>query len=368
MVDRFNAVADRGIVDFEAWFSTRTEPERSWAVDETRWRFRYRYLRGVGLGERRLEVPVGLLGRRRPDLLVSLYASPSFLAGRYLARLGGTKAAFWVETTFDAWVPRRSWKEAVKRAVFPSMDGIITVGEDGRKFAERYGAPADRIFFAPHVIDVDRFAQAAGAARTHRESIRRRLGVTGCTFVYVGRLWERGKGLDHLLNAFAAVSRRADQPVTLLLVGDGPDEGRLRDRVADLAVPNVVFAGFRPADDLPEIYAASDVFVFPTLGDPYGLVLDEAMACALPLISSSAAGELNLRIREGRNGLIVPPADPVALAAAMSELAGDRARRLRLGAESRQMVEGRTPARWAEDFETAVHEILMRDVQRGTTP
>jgi glycosyltransferase involved in cell wall biosynthesis len=359
MVDRFNAIADRGNLGFEAWFSTRTEPDRTWVVDEASWRFRYRYLPGIGLGQRRVELPMGLLGRRRPDLIVSLYASPSFLFGRLLARATGVKAAFWTEVTFDAsrGGPRRRWKEALKRAVFPTLDGVITVGQDGRRFAQRYGTPSDRIFLAPHAIDVERFATVSAAAREDRDGLRARLGVAGCTFLYVGRLW-RGKGLDSLLEAFGTVSGHADAPVTLLIVGDGPDEARLRRRVVALGLSNIVFAGFRQSDELPEFYAASDVFVFPTLGDTYGLVLDEAMACSLPLISTSAAGELGLRIEHGQNGLIVPPADPAALAAAMSELELDPHRRAQMGAESRRRVAGRTPERWAEDFERAVRAIL----------
>jgi glycosyltransferase involved in cell wall biosynthesis len=358
MVERFNAVADRGQLDFEAWFSARTAPDRSWRVDEGSWRFRHRYLHGVGRDQWRIEMPTGLLGRRRPDLLVSLYASPSLVLGRFLARAGGTKVAFWTEVTFDAWEPRRAWKEALKRRLFSSVDGVITVGEDGRHFAESYGAARDRIWFAPHAIDVDRIAAAAAAARDSREDARKRIGASGCTFIYVGRLWEYGKGLNYLLDAFGEISRDDAVRVTLILVGDGPDEGRLRGRVDALGLQNVIFTGFQQADALPELYVAADVFVFPTLGDPYGLVLDEAMACSLPLISSSAAGELDLRLEDGRNGLVVPPADAPALAVAMSVLARDPARRAQMGAESRRMVEGRTPERWAQDFERAVRGIL----------
>lgn len=358
MVDRFNMLADRGTLEFEAWFSTRTEADRSWSFDENSWRFRHRYLRGIGRGAGRLELPAGLVGRHRPDLLVCLYASPSVIVGRLLAGMGGTKVAFWAEVTFDAWVRRRPWKEALKRVLFSSVDAVVTAGDDGRRFAERYGTPPDRIFFTPHSIDVDRFAAVASTARAKRQELRARLGAAGCTFMYVGRLWEYGKGLGHLLDAFAKVSQEPHAPVTLVLVGDGPDEAPLRQRATDLGLRNVVFRGFVPSEALPELYVAADVFVFPTLGDPYGLVLDEAMACSLPLISTSAVGELHLRISDGLNGLIVPPADSVALARAMSALAADSEGRMRMGAESRRLVEGRTPERWAKDFERAVSAIL----------
>jgi glycosyltransferase involved in cell wall biosynthesis len=346
MVDRFNALARRGRLDFEAWFSQRTHADRSWDVDERTWEFSYRYLRA--------RLPLPLL-RQRPDLLVSLYGEPEFVAGFLLARARGIRTAFWSEVTFDRWQPRRRWREALKRYLFTRVDGVITAGEDGRAFARRYGTSAERVFLAPHAVDVEFFAREAAAAP--RDEARRELGVHGTTFVYVGRLW-RGKGLTVLLDAFARVRR--DHESTLLLVGDGEDEAELRARAGD----GVVFAGFRRQAELPRVYAAADVFVFPTLGDPYGLVVDEAMASGLPLVSTTAAGEIGARVEHGRTGLLVPPDDVDALAGALAALAADPEQRRALGAAAAPHVAGRTPERWAEDFERAVGGILAAPAAR----
>lgn len=358
MVDRLNAVADRGNLDLEAWFSRRVVAGRSWAIDEQSWRFPYRYLPALQLGRVRLEIPMGLLSRRRPDLLFSLYADASCVLGTVLARMGGTKYAYWVEVTFDALVPRSRWKETLKRVLLSRADGILTVGDDGRSYAMRYGAQPSRIHLAPHAINVGHFAAGAALGRADRDAFRTTLGLRGFTFLYVGRLWTYGKGLDTLLDAYAQASARVDEPVSLLLVGDGADDAELRARVAALRLQNVVFAGFQPEAALPRYYAASDVFVFPTRGDTYGLVLDEAMACSLPLISSDAAGELYLRIQDGVNGHIVPVDDSARLAEVMAEMAMDPERCRDFGRVSRLMVEGRTPERWAIDFERAVAAVL----------
>src|ERR1700730_7780220 len=106
VVGRFNAVARRGNVDLEAWFSARTESDRSWTVDESSWEFRSRYLPAIPLGSRVLALPVGLLRRERPDLLVSLHSNASFLTGFELARLARIRTAFRVLPTFDEWVRR----------------------------------------------------------------------------------------------------------------------------------------------------------------------------------------------------------------------------------------------------------------------
>lgn len=179
--------------------------------------------------------------------------------------------------------------------------------------------------------------------------------MRGCVFVYVGRLWY-GKGVQYLVDAFAEVQRRAPGEVSLLLVGDGPDEAALRERCAGLA--NVVFAGFRQKPELPRFLAAADVFVFPTLGDPYGLVVDEAMACGLPVISTTAAGEIRERVDHGENGYLVPPADSMALARRMLELAEQPGLREAMGALAAQSVASHTAEGWAQDFERLVERLL----------
>jgi len=358
MVERFNAVADRGAFEFEAWFNDRTEPGRSWEVDESSWRFRYRYLPRVRISGREFRIPVPLLGRR-PDVLVSLYAEPVFLTGWAIARMRRARTGFWVEVTHDRLIRRSFWKEGIKRLLFPKMDAIVTIAEDGAAFARRYGARDENIFFAPHVIDVEHYRQGSSIDSAEREKLRRDLGLRGCVFVYVGRLWW-GKGLGYLLEAFENVQERSPTEVSLLLVGDGPEEERLRRFCREHNLRNVVFAGFKQKPELPRYYAAADVFVFPTLGDTYGLVVDEAMACSLPVISTSAAGEIHGRIEEGVNGYIVPPEDAEALTGRMLRLASDDELRQRMGRRGYEKVKGHTPERWAEDFEKIVCTLLDR--------
>lgn len=252
---------------------------------------------------------------------------------------------------------RRTWKEWLKRAVLPSAFATIGAGEDGRAYAMRYGVPAPRALSLIHVIDVEHFASGRDQAWEDRDQIRTRLGLKSITFIYVGRLWW-GKGIGYLLEAFDEVQRRSASEVSLLLVGDGPEETRLRQICRDRRISNVVFAGFHQKPELPYYYAAADVFVFPTIGDPYGLVVDEAMACSLPVISTSAAGEIHDRVEECVNGYIVPPEDSAILADRMLRLASNPALRERMGKASFEKIAGHTPERWAKDFEQIIESLL----------
>lgn len=356
MVERFNALSDLGTFEFEAWFNDRTQSDRGWLVDETTWRFSYRYLPVTRIGARNLHWPLPVIGRR-PDVLISLYSEPVFLVGWMIARLRDTKTGFWAEITFDKWVRRYRSKELIKKWVFSKVGFIATAGADGRQFARRYGADENQIFFIPHAIDVQHFQQHHKESLTKRNKLRRKLGLTGTTFIYVGRLWW-GKGINYLLDSFKTIQRQNTEQVSLLLVGEGPEEYQLRKQCEEQQIKDVCFAGFKHKHDLPIYYALADVFVFPTLGDPYGLVVDEAMACSLPIICTSAVGEIRDRVEEGVNGYLVPPGDIKALADQMEKLVFNRSLRKKMGKISAQKIIGHTPKRWAEDFERTIEKVM----------
>lgn len=364
LAERFNAVASRGRFDFEVWFNRRTGHDRSWQIDESQWYFRYRYLPSVLAGGHQFNFPTPLFSCDSPDVLISLYADPSFLLGWLVARQRGVRTAFWAQVTYDRWVPRRAWKEQIKHFVFSRVDATFGSGEESRAFAMRYGVPPDRAMTLPHVIDGDHFRSGREVALQSRDALRESLGLRGITFVYVGRLWW-GKGLNYLLDAFAVLQRRLDAEISLLLVGDGPDEPELRRQCLTEGIRNVVFAGFRQKPELPHYLTAADVFVFPTLGDPYGLVVDEAMASSLPVLSTSAAGEIRERIEEGVHGFVVPPENSAALLEGMERLAGDGTLRYRMGQAAAARMADSSPERWAADFERGVERILANPTMAG---
>jgi glycosyltransferase involved in cell wall biosynthesis len=359
-VARLNAVAARGNAALEVWFCSRTEPDRSWAVSEDEFHFPWRYLPGgrvrvPGFGAHYYNLPTGLLTRDRPDLLVSLYAEPAFVAGWWAARTAGTRVAFRYLPTFDSWVPRSPLNERVKRALFTRTDGFKTSGPAGRAALEAYGVDPERIHTVTQSIDVEHWHVGRQQWRPQRDQLRAEFGAAGTTFLYVGRLW-RGKGVDDL---FAAFERLADLDTSLLIAGDGVDELAFRALVRERGLRNVRFLGFRDHDDLARVYAAADVLVFPTLGDPHGLVVEEAMASGLPVISSEAAGDIRLRVPDGVAGFVVRPADPELLADRMRRIAMDPGATRRMGEAAVEIASARGHDRYADDFERFVERVLM---------
>jgi glycosyltransferase involved in cell wall biosynthesis len=360
VVGRFNALVDRGNLDFEAWFNAEREPDRSWEVNPAEWRFRARYIPARRLLGHSVHVPLVELQKTRPDVLVSLYDRLSFALGSLAARSSAARTAFRVLPNYDSWSRRSCWKELGKHVLFRAVDGAKVPGPDGAHLARTYGLPHTRIAAVTQSIDVAHYGRARDVDPSLRRQRRAQLGLHGCVFVYAGRLWA-GKGLDYLFAAYRSVRER-EPNTSLLLVGDGVDEDRYRALARDL--PGIRFSGFVQPRELPEYYALGDVVVFPTLGDPHGLVIPEALAAGLPVICTEAAGDIRSRLPDGQAGYVVPPADTVTLADRMLRLAADPALRMRLAAEAPHLVAAQVHERWACDFEAFVHSLLAMAPRR----
>ncbi len=356
IVERLNAVAARGKVDLEVWFNARTRSFRQWEVDETQWRFEYRYLHTFRLFSHDVGWAPLLGGANSPDVLFTLYSDPVFVLGWLFARMRGLRIMYLVEQTPRVLYPPKWWKEALKNFLFKRVDGLAYIGEETKKYAMQYSRESQRFAYLPHVIDVRHFSKALDVTPAQRQELRAKYGLKGVAFMYAGRFLE-WKGLDCLLESFSGLQRKMTEEISLMLVGGGEGEGRLREAVAAKGIRNVVFTGFIQKRDMPRHYAAGDVFVFPTFGDTYGLVVDEAMAAGIPVICSEAAGEIRERIEDGTSGMIVPRKDPRALSAGMEKLALSPDLRRNMRDKALAWIENRTPDWWAGLFERAVGSV-----------
>ena len=192
---------------------------------------------------------------------------------------------------------------------------------------------ARRVAVIPHGVDLPRYAVLTPAQLARAERLRSEL--RGPRFLFVGR-FVYYKGLDVLIEAMT----RCDG--TLILVGDGPLHGAMRQQVAALALEHrVVFAGSVADEDLPAYYRASDVFVLPSVAESetYGLVQIEAMAAGVPVVSTSLPTGVPWVNQHDVTGLVVPPRDVSALAGALTTLASDAALRRTLGDGGRHRAE-----------------------------
>ena len=160
------------------------------------------------------------------------------------------------------------------------------------------------------------------------------------------------KNVRGLIEAFARSGLTATE-AELHVAGSGPLEGELRALAARLEVP-VHFAGYTAPADLPAQYAAADVFVLPSLFEPFGVVVREAVAAGLPVVCSPTIGAAGDVAIDGRNALLPDPRDPQDLAAALTHIARDGDLRAQLARGSREIDREIPLERSVEAFERAV--------------
>jgi glycosyltransferase involved in cell wall biosynthesis len=233
---------------------------------------------------------------------------------------------------------KRALKEIALRALYSQAHGLY-IGEQNRAYFRHYGMPDERLHPARYCVDNAFFRAKAAELAPRRAEVRASFGIKGDAPVvlFAGKLIEKKQPLL-LVEAFAQV--RAAQPCSLLIAGDGPLRADAEARVARLGVPDVHFAGFLNQSELPAAYAAADVFVLPSqLHETWGLVVNEAMNFALPVVVSDKVGCGADLVEPGRNGFVVPHRDVSALAGAIARLVGDAGMRADFGARSRAMVE-----------------------------
>ena len=176
----------------------------------------------------------------------------------------------------------------------------------------------------------------------------------GLHLVFVGRLTAI-KGLRVLMEAMAAA--HADRPdLRLTLVGDGPDRPWLEAAAASMDGA-VRFAGYQSQEGVAEILAGADALVLPSFAEGVPVVLMEAMASGKPVIATQLAGVPEL-VEDGVSGLLVPPGDPAALAAAIGRLAGDAELRARMGEAGRAKVRA--------EFDVRLEAKRLLSLFRGT--
>jgi glycosyltransferase involved in cell wall biosynthesis len=195
-----------------------------------------------------------------------------------------------------------------------------------------------------------------------RETRRSALGLSGCVFLFVGRLWQ-GKGLDELFTAYRELESQMGDKVSLLIVGDGIDEARYRSMFSSL--PRVVLPGFIQPVELPQWYALADSLVFPTHGDPNGLVVEEAFAAGLPVIVSDAAGDIHQRVPDGVAGYVFPVGSADELRQSMAKVAIDPVGRQVMADRVVELVSSKSVEGYAADFDEFITEVLSRPPRGG---
>jgi glycosyltransferase involved in cell wall biosynthesis len=297
------------------------------------------------------------LVRHAPDAVISgAFSIPSAYAAAYCA-VRSVPLIIHSDGTERSEEPLSRLQRASRTILAPLADAAAANSKPAAERFRQLGFAADRVHLVPHSTNLQPFLEA-GERRDYGGAGELRVLATG-------RLISR-KGLDHLLRAYAIAG--AQRPgITLRIVGSGPAEADLRRLARELDV-RVDFDGFVDQPHLPAAYATAQAYVFPTLRDPFGIVVLEAAASGLPIVASPHGGATPDLIEDERTGLVCDPLDHTGVAAALVRLADDPDLRRRLGNAARDEARHRTPDATAAGYVEAVSAALQRRRPRSRRP
>lgn len=286
---------------------------------------------------------------RSYDAVIAPVAGGAILPAAYIgARRFRRPFILWA----SVWSQPRSVAHAAAlpmiRRIYRDADAVVAYGEHVRRFVARIRGRDEDVFVAPQSVEPELFARAVGDAEIAAFRARYELGA-GPLALYTGRLVAE-KGIEVLIDAWPQVKADA----TLVLIGDGP----LAARAA--ATPATRQLGALPRHELPVAYAASELTLVPSIPtprfrEPWGLVCNEAMHQARPVIASSSVGAVaGGLVRDECTGLVVAPGDARALALAVDRLLADGGLRSRLGRAASAAVAAYTYDAMVRGFDRAL--------------
>jgi glycosyltransferase involved in cell wall biosynthesis len=293
----FNRLAQMPDVRLQVIFCTEREPNRLWDLppmecDHVFLRERFS-TKGQRYIHNNMDV-VAALRRFAPDVVVTTGFNPTQLYAFGYAMAARCGHVTFTDGTFASEQSLGKLHRLVRRIVYARTRAYVSASEGGQKLYASYGLPEERCFKSCLAIDNAKFFSDTDWAQKRFD------------FIFCGRI-EAVKNPVFALNVAHAAAQKLGRKTSILFVGSGSDEGSVRS-IATLQsdLVDIEFRGFAAQDELPALYQSARLFLFPTLWDPWGVVVNEACAAGLPVLASPNAGSVGELVRDGENGFVGP--------------------------------------------------------------
>lgn len=307
-----------------------------------------------------------LLGELQPShIAVAGYDRPEMRAAMRWGRRNGAGVILMSETKWDDRSRRPWWKRAVIARWLRMTDAALVSGAAATEYMVTMGLRREHIFRQYGVVDNAFFERETA---TSRERETQPSGAPeGPYFIACARLIESRKNISRLLLAYRQYRQRDQhEPWGLVICGDGDDRDFLEKMVLSHRIDGVIFTGFRQIDELAHWYAHAGCFVHPAVKEAWGLVVNEAMASALPVLVSKRCGCAYDLVREGINGYSFDPYDIEQLATLLDQMASRHAEeRIAMGHASSEIISQFGPKQFAEGLCAAIDLFESHRVDKG---
>jgi len=363
----FEALSQQKAVDLHVYFLSKTAKNRKWNWKKyvKQMKFAYSVLPHwtipLPLPEK---IPVIVnptyiweLIKGKYDVVITAgWFDLSCLVTYVLAPIFRYKYIIWSESTNNEPSLQRTLSLPVVKWAVRNAASCIAIGTVSKEYLVSLGAKAERVAVALSTVDIEHFSKGSQISTRRKKALRQELGFSpdSKVIMYAGQFIPR-KNVKTLLLAYSMMKT---QKKALLLVGYGELEQELKDFVRVNKLPEVAFVAHTEVDLMPHYYAVADVFVLPSLEETWGLVVNEAMACGLPVLLSNKVGSRGDLLEEGKNGWSFSPLNHEQLSKQLEKLCTDEKQRLKFGERSRAIIQKASPENAAAGFFLAIQSAI----------
>jgi len=309
----FNAISERGNFCFKVVALAEREKNREWKLSENKIKFNYQILYGWHwfIWGKKREVAIHLnrgvfkaFLEYKPDVIIaSGYDDLAYWQAFLYCKLYRKKYILWNGTTLLSAGSTRGIRALLKRIIIRGADRYIAYGTKAKEYLEYFGAESGKIYIGTNTVDMEDFRSRMEKHRKKDSFEEERKKYPKYLLLHVGQLIKR-KGIIQVLKTLSILG---DKEIGFFIVGSGPEENFLKAFCKKKNIKNVFFEGFKQQEILPKYYALADVFVLSSFEEVWGLVVNEALASGMYILSSKYAGASYDLIKEGWNGEIFDP-------------------------------------------------------------
>jgi len=253
-------------------------------------------------------------------------------------------------------------KETIKKIFIANCAASLVAGTRHRDYINNFGMESENIFIMKGVGGINYNIYKKDDLEKYRKNKRKickKLKIPDKNFLYVGR-FSPEKNLIFLLSVYKNLKGANVDNWGMILVGDGPQKNEIENFIYENKIRNVLLVGYKQTEELPLFYAISDVFILPSISEPWGLVVNEAMASGLPIIISDRCGCYPDLVKEGINGYSFNPFDKNELLNIMENIIEEKYDLKKMGQTSLKIIKDYTSETMAQIFKKAINSVMSK--------
>lgn len=294
-VPMYNRIALTPGVNLHVIFCSRREPNRHWDLPPLEFSHTFLPEHFIAAGDRYIHHNIEVFPALKAfdaDVIVTDGFNPTHLYGFLYANFRNIPHVPMTDGTDISERALSGLHRMVRRFIFRRSAAFLSASLGGTRLYTSYGVEPERCFLSPLCANNDAFLPPPD------------MPPKTFDFIFCSRI-EPGKSPLFALDVAAETARRLGRTVRILFAGSGSLEDQVREAAAGLSgLVDAEFHGFAAQGELPQLYQSASIFLFPTLADVWGVVVNEACAAGLPVIVSPHAGVIEELVRDGENGFV----------------------------------------------------------------